>query len=136
MADTPKKPSTRKKTSASASATKEIAPKRKTSEKVTAIGISHEEIARLAHQYWTERGRQHGTMRRTGCAQSRNCGAGLRKEELPGRRFSRGLEVYSVFIFYRFPYAIRPSLIVQRTFPCIDQPSNGVLCALDRVSLA
>jgi hypothetical protein len=60
MADTPKKPSTRKKTSASASATKEVAPKRKTSEKVTAIGISHEEIARLAHQYWTERGGQHG----------------------------------------------------------------------------
>jgi hypothetical protein len=60
MAETPKKPSTRKKTSASASATKEIAPKRKTGAKVTAIGVSHEEIARLAHKFWAERGRQHG----------------------------------------------------------------------------
>lgn len=60
MAETPKKPSTRKKTSASASATKEIAPKRKTSAKVTAISVSHEEIARLAHKFWTERGGQHG----------------------------------------------------------------------------
>ncbi len=60
MADTPKKPSTRKKSSASVAATKEIAPKRKASAKVTAISVSHEEIARLAHQYWTERGGQHG----------------------------------------------------------------------------
>jgi hypothetical protein len=60
MAETPKKPTTRKKTSASASATKEIAPKRKTSSKVTTIGISHEEIARLAHKFWAERGGQHG----------------------------------------------------------------------------
>jgi hypothetical protein len=27
---------------------------------VTAIGVSHEEIARLAHKFWAERGRQHG----------------------------------------------------------------------------
>jgi len=60
MADTPKKPTTRKKTSATAAATKEIAPKRTASAKVTAIGVSHEEIARLAHKYWAERGRQHG----------------------------------------------------------------------------
>ena len=61
MAETPKKPSPRKKTSASVAATKEIAPKRKTtSSKVTAIGVSHEEIARLAHKFWAERGRQHG----------------------------------------------------------------------------
>ena len=60
MAETPKKPSTRKKTSASAAATKEIAPKRKAGARVTVISVSHEEIARLAHQYWTERGGQHG----------------------------------------------------------------------------
>jgi hypothetical protein len=60
MAETPKKPSARKKTSASASAVKEIAPKRQAGAKVTAISVSHEEIARLAHKYWTERGGQHG----------------------------------------------------------------------------
>jgi hypothetical protein len=61
MAETPKKPTTRKKTSASAAAPKAIAPKRKpTASKVTAIGVSHEEIARLAHKFWAERGRQHG----------------------------------------------------------------------------
>ena len=61
MAETPKKPTTRRKTSASASAPKAIAPKRKTAgSNVTAIGISHEEIARLAHKFWAERGRQHG----------------------------------------------------------------------------
>jgi hypothetical protein len=60
MAETPKKPSARKKTSATAAATKEIAPKRQSSAKVTAIGVSHEEIARLAHKFWAERGRQHG----------------------------------------------------------------------------
>jgi hypothetical protein len=43
MAETPKKPSTRKRTSATASATKEIAPKRQASAK-----------------FWAERGRQHG----------------------------------------------------------------------------
>jgi hypothetical protein len=60
MAETPKKPSARKKTSASAAAVKEIAPKRQAGAKVTAISVSHEEIARLAHKYWTERGGQHG----------------------------------------------------------------------------
>ena len=60
MAETPKKPTTRKKTTASASATKEVAPKRKVTSKVTTIGVSHEEIARLAHKFWAERGRQHG----------------------------------------------------------------------------
>jgi len=60
MAETPKKPTARKKTSASASATKEVAPKRKATSKVTTIGISHEEIARLAHKFWAERGGQHG----------------------------------------------------------------------------
>lgn len=60
MAETPKKPSTRKKTTASAAAPKTIAPKRKATSKVTAISVSHEEIARLAHKFWAERGRQHG----------------------------------------------------------------------------
>ena len=60
MAETTKKPTTRKKTSASASATKEIAPKRKASSKVTPISVSHDEIARIAYRYWTERGGQHG----------------------------------------------------------------------------
>jgi len=60
MAETPKKPSTRRRTSATASATKEIAPKRQAGAKVTAISVSHEEIARLAHKFWAERGRQHG----------------------------------------------------------------------------
>ncbi len=41
------------------------APKKKTTRKkatlkVTEIGVSHEEIARLAHRYWAERGGQHG----------------------------------------------------------------------------
>jgi hypothetical protein len=60
MAETPKKPTARKKASASAAAVKEIAPKRQAGAKVTAISVSHEEIARLAHKYWTERGGQHG----------------------------------------------------------------------------
>jgi len=60
MADTPRKPSSRKKTSASAAAVKEIAPKRQAGAKMTAISVSHDEIARLAHKYWAERGRQHG----------------------------------------------------------------------------
>jgi hypothetical protein len=66
MAETPKKPIAPKKTSATAAAPKAIAskaivPKRKaTTSKVTAIGVSHEEIARLAHRFWAERGRQHG----------------------------------------------------------------------------
>jgi len=28
--------------------------------KVTQFGVSHEEIAKLAHRYWAERGGQHG----------------------------------------------------------------------------
>ena len=34
------------------------APKR--AAKVTQINASHEEIAKLAHRFWLERGRQHG----------------------------------------------------------------------------
>jgi len=62
MTETTKKTTTRKKTSASASAPTSIASKRKTAPKAGAVGksISHEEIAKLAHRLWTERGRQHG----------------------------------------------------------------------------
>jgi hypothetical protein len=61
MTETTKKPTTRKKTSASASAPKEIAPKRKTLAKVSEIRVvQHDEIARLAHRFWADRGFQHG----------------------------------------------------------------------------
>lgn len=61
MTETTKKTTTRKKTSASASAPTSIASKRKvgpTAEE--AKSVTHEEIARLAHRFWNERGRQHG----------------------------------------------------------------------------
>jgi hypothetical protein len=56
-ATTPKKPR--------ATASKEAAPKAKAPNKGTAKGnvtqmVSREEIARLAHQYWAERGHQDG----------------------------------------------------------------------------
>ena len=56
MAETTKKTTTRKKTSASVSAPTSIASK-KTSAKAS---VTHEEIARLAHKFWAERGGQHG----------------------------------------------------------------------------
>lgn len=62
MTETTKKTPTRKKTSASASAPTSIASKRKVAPKAAAVAksASHEEIAALAHRFWTERGRQHG----------------------------------------------------------------------------
>jgi len=39
---------------------KAVASKRTVAEQVTATTPSREEIARLAQQYWAERGRQHG----------------------------------------------------------------------------
>ena len=62
MTETTKKTPTRKKTSASASAPTSIASKRKVAPKAAAVAksVSHEEIAALAHRFWTERGRQHG----------------------------------------------------------------------------
>jgi len=62
MTEPTKKTTTpRKKTSASASAPKAIAPKRKTSAKVTEIGaVTHEQIAVLAHRFWAEGGFQDG----------------------------------------------------------------------------
>jgi hypothetical protein len=60
MTETTKKTTTRKKTSASASAPKAIAAK-KTSKSVQGIRtVSREEIAALAHKLWAERGYQHG----------------------------------------------------------------------------
>jgi hypothetical protein len=61
MTETTKKPTTRKKSSASASAPKPIAAKRKISAKMSEIKVvSRDEIAVLAHRFWAERGYQHG----------------------------------------------------------------------------
>ena len=62
MTETTKKTTTRKKTSASASAPTSIASKRKVGPKSVAVSksVSREEIAMLAHRFWNERGRQHG----------------------------------------------------------------------------
>lgn len=58
---TEKTTTSRKKTSASASGPKSIASKRKPSSKVTEIrSVTHDDIARLAHRFWAERGFQHG----------------------------------------------------------------------------
>ena len=62
MTETTKKTTTRKRTSASASAPTSIASKRKPGPTVVeaAKSVSHDEIATLAHRFWNERGRQHG----------------------------------------------------------------------------
>ena len=62
MTETTKKTTTRKKTSASASAPTSIASKRKPAPKAdgAAKSVTHDEIASLAHRFWNERGRQHG----------------------------------------------------------------------------
>lgn len=61
MTETTKKSTTRKKTSASASAPTSIASKRKAAPKMAnAPSISREEIAMLAHHFWAERGFRHG----------------------------------------------------------------------------
>jgi len=59
---TKKTTTTRKKTSASASAPKAIAPKRKTTAKVMEMkaAVTHDQIAALAHRFWAEGGFQHG----------------------------------------------------------------------------
>jgi hypothetical protein len=36
------------------------APRRKTTSFATAMNVSHDDIAKLAHCYWAERGHQHG----------------------------------------------------------------------------
>jgi hypothetical protein len=71
----PKKTATRNKTGTTAMSGNGTAPKKAavipkraksnvtemvTAPSMTAMRVSHEEIARLAHRYWAERGRQHG----------------------------------------------------------------------------
>jgi len=61
MEETVKKAKAPAKPRSTAGTTKKTTPKKKTvAEKVTAFTPSHEEIARLAEQYWAERGRQDG----------------------------------------------------------------------------
>jgi hypothetical protein len=55
-ATTPKKP---RATAAKTTAPKAVAPKTKSKAKVTVM-VSHEQIAALAHRFWTDRGGQHG----------------------------------------------------------------------------
>lgn len=71
----PKKTATRKKTGITEMSGNGTAPKKATgtstkaksnvtqmqaAPNMSAMRVSHEEIARLAHRYWAERGRQHG----------------------------------------------------------------------------
>lgn len=60
MTETTKKPTTRKKTSASASGPIAIVSKRKSAKATDINAVTHEQIAVLAHRFWNERGRQHG----------------------------------------------------------------------------
>jgi len=61
MEETVKKAKAPAKPRAAAGTTKKTTAKKKTvAEQVTAFTPSHEEIARLAEQYWAERGRQDG----------------------------------------------------------------------------
>lgn len=59
MAETTKKASTTTKPRKSAAKKKDVTPntKQSTASRETA---SREEVARLAHRFWAERGRQHG----------------------------------------------------------------------------
>ena len=61
MEETVKKAKAPAKPRATAGTAKKTTAKKKTvAERVTATTPSHEEIARLAEQYWAERGRQDG----------------------------------------------------------------------------
>ncbi|HXS77393.1 MAG TPA: DUF2934 domain-containing protein [Terracidiphilus sp.] len=60
MTETTKKATPRKKTSASASAPKAIAPKKTAKSAQEIHSVSREEIAALAHRFWADRGYQHG----------------------------------------------------------------------------
>jgi Protein of unknown function (DUF2934) len=61
MAETVKKAKASAKPRATSGTTGKTAAKKKTvAEQVTAMTPSHEEIARLAQQYWAERGWQEG----------------------------------------------------------------------------
>jgi len=68
MAEKVKKASTSKaprKTASVKATTADVAPKkaapRTKAAKVNEIAVSHEEIAQLAHRFWAERGREHGS---------------------------------------------------------------------------
>jgi hypothetical protein len=56
-ATTPKKP---RATAAKTTAPKAVASKTTTRKAKVTVMILHEEIAALAHRFWTERGQQHG----------------------------------------------------------------------------
>jgi predicted phosphoribosyltransferase len=61
MSETVKKAKAPAKPRTATGATKKTSAKKTTvAEQVTAMRPSHEEIARLAEQYWAERGRQDG----------------------------------------------------------------------------
>jgi len=63
MTETAKKATTPKKTRATAAkstAPKAAATKIKTAKSKIAMMPSHDQIAALAHQFWTERGQDHG----------------------------------------------------------------------------
>lgn len=69
MAETVKKKSTPAKKATKNGAVKaaktpakprKAAVKKESASNVTEMPVSHDEIARLAHRYWNERGRQHG----------------------------------------------------------------------------
>ena len=60
MAETTKKTTTRKKTSASAGAPTSIAAKKTSAKASITNTVTHDDIARLAHKFWAERGGQHG----------------------------------------------------------------------------
>ncbi|HTA78955.1 MAG TPA: DUF2934 domain-containing protein [Terracidiphilus sp.] len=63
-----KKPAAKKKTAVVEMSANGIEPQKKTvaasnpaDQKMTQMKISHDEIAKLAHRYWLERGGQHGS---------------------------------------------------------------------------
>lgn len=59
MAEAVKKASTAKKTT-KAAPKKNVVPSNLTQMKAPEVKASPEEVARLAHQFWAERGHQHG----------------------------------------------------------------------------
>lgn len=55
-----KAPATTETSAAETKATSAVVEAKPAAKSVRAKSISHEEIARLAHRFWIERGRQHG----------------------------------------------------------------------------
>ena len=82
-ATTPKKP---RATASKEAAPKTAAPKRNATKGNVTQMVSPEEIARLAHQYWAERGHQHGHgQRQPPGPVPRGDGAGQRRQR-PGQQ--------------------------------------------------